>query len=432
MEASLPQLILPIKLERSPERLTSLGGLVVVEELARALGVWAEVDQAMAGPKSGRGYKPRDFVRPLVWMLQAGGRRLEDLRELRAEQEVLGKLGLEAVPDAGTVGDWLRRQGEKGVEGINRVSRRLAQRGLAGESEGQELTLDVDATEIEAEKDEAEWTYNQVKGYMPMLGYVNGLCVGQEFRPGNMSPGAGVLEFAQQCEKVLPAGRKAYFRSDSAAYQAAILNHYSQPGRSFTITAALDAAVKREIEHLPEGAWQPYRTADDIATDREIAETVHSMNGSEQAFRLIVLRWPNPQPNLFEANRYCYHAVATNRGEAPREVIWKHNQRGQCENWHKELKIGLGMEQMPCGQLEANALYFAIGVLAYNLAELLKRKVLPACYRTSTQATLRWKLYRLAGKLVRHARSWVLQVKAEAEKWRLLESARQRCAALAT
>lgn len=430
MEASLPQLILPIKLERSPERLTSLSGLLVVEELAQALGVWDEVDQVVEGPKSGRGYRPRDFVRPLVWMLQAGGRRLEDLRELRAEPEVLGKLGLEAVPDAGTVGDWLRRQGEKGVEGINQVSRRLAQRGLEGE--GEECTLDVDATQVEAEKEEAEWTSHKVKGYMPLLGYMKGLCVGEEFRPGNMSPGAGVLEFAQQCEEVLPSGRRIYFRSDSAAYQAALLNYYRQPRRSFTITADLDAAVKREIQNLPETAWTPYRTPEDINTDREIAETVPSMNGTEQAFRLIVLRWPNPQPNLFEASRYGYHAVATNREEAAEQVIWKHNQRGQCENWHKELKIGLGMEQMPCGQWEANALYFAIGVLAYNLAELLKRQVLPEPYRTVTLATLRWKLYRLAGKLVRHARRWILQVKVEVEKWRRLQSARQRCAALAT
>jgi len=57
-------------------------------------------------------------------------------------------------------------------------------------------------------------------------------------------------------------------------------------------------------------------------------------------------------------------------------VIWKHNGRGNSENWHKELKSGLGMEQMPCGQFEANAMYFAIGVLAYNLAQLLKRRVL--------------------------------------------------------
>jgi hypothetical protein len=426
MEASLPQLILPIKLEKSEERLTSLGGLVVLEEMARALGVWERVDEYLKSPGSGRGYRPSEFVQPLVWMLHAGGRRLEDLRELRAEQDVLEELGLRAVPDAGTVGDWLRRQGEDGVAGLEGVNRELIQGAL--EQEGEEVILDIDATEIEADKQEAKWTYNQVQGYMPLVGYVNGIVVGQEFREGNESAGAGIGAFAQQCEAVLPVGKRIYFRSDSAAYQAEVINHYSQPGRTFTITADLDAAVKREIRHLPASAWQPYRTADGLATDREIAETVHTMNATPQAFRLIVLRWLNPQPNLFEAERYCYHAVATNREESAAEVIWKHNQRGNSENWHKELKIGVGMEQMPCGQKEANALYFAIGVLAYNLAQLLKRRVLPASYRTATVATLRWKVYRLAGKLVRHARGLILQIKADTEKCMLLQSVRLQCA----
>src|SRR2546426_8925404 len=164
---------------------------------------------------------------------------------------------------------------------------------------------------------------------MPMLGYVNGVCVGQEFREGHQSPSAGIVEFAQECEGVLPEGKRLYFRSDSAAYQAAVINRYSPPGRSFTITADLDVAVKREIKDLSETAWQPYRTADGLATDRQIAETVHTMSGTERAFRLLVLRWPNPQPNLFEAERYGYHAVATNRVEPGCEVIWKHNQRSE-------------------------------------------------------------------------------------------------------
>lgn len=50
-------------------------------------------------------------------------------------------------------------------------------------------------------------------------------------------------------------------------------------------------------------------------------------------------------------------------------MIARHNHRGQDENWHKELKAGFEMEQMPCGELEANAMHFAIGMLAYNLAE---------------------------------------------------------------
>ena len=430
MEASLPQLILPIKLERSSERLTSLGGLMVLEEMARALKLWENVDGALEGPKSGRGYKPHEFVQALVWMLHAGGRRLEDVRELRAEREVLERLGLETVPDAGTIGDWLQRQGTAGAKAIERASQELVADSLREDPE--ELTLDVDATEIEADKQEAQWTYHKVKGYMPMLGYVNGVCVGQEFREGNVSPGARILEFGRHCEAALPKGKRIYFRSDSAAYQAAVIDYYSQPGRCFTITADLDAAVKREIHNLPATAWQAYRTAEGLATDREIAETVHTMNGTKQAFRLIVLRWPNPQPSLFEADRYCYHAVATNREQGMSEVIWKHNQRGESENWHKELKVGFGMEQMPCGEFGANAMYFAIGVLAYNLAQVLKRWALPEGYRTVTVATLRWKVYRLAAKLVRHARGWVLRIKADLEKWRLLESARLRCAGLRT
>ncbi|MGA3328211.1 MAG: IS1380 family transposase [Terriglobia bacterium] len=429
MEASLPQLILPIKMERSEEGLTSLGGLVVLEEMARALRVWQRVDEQLAGPGSGRGYGPSEFVQPRVWMLHAGGRRLEDLRELRAEQEVLANLGLRAVPDAGTVGDWLRRQGADGGAGLERVNQELMRGAL--EEEGEELILDVDATEIEAEKHEAQWTYQHVQGYRPRVGYVNGICVGQEFRDGNVSPGAGIRRFAQKGEAALPEGKRIYFRSDSAAYQAEVIDHYSQPGHTFTITADLDAAVKREIKNLPESAWQPYRTAEGLATDREIAETVHTMNQTKQAFRLIVLRWLNPQPNLFESERYCYHAVATNREESAAEVIWKHNGRGNSENWHKELKVGVGMEQMPCGQFEANALYFAIGVLAYNLGQL-QRRVLPAAYHTATLATLRWKVYRLAGKLVRHARGRILQIKADAEKWLLLQSARVQCALLRT
>ncbi len=88
------------------------------------------------------------------------------------------------------------------------------------------------------------------------------------------------------------------------------------------------------------------------------------------------------------------------------------------------------MEQMPCGQFAANAMYFAIDMLVYNLAQLLKRRALLAGYRTATVATLRWKVYRLAGKLVRHARTWVLQIKTDLERWCRFESARNGCAAL--
>ena len=46
------------------------------------------------------------------------------------------------------------------------------------------------------------------------------------------------------------------------------------------------------------------------------------------------------------------------------EVLAWHNQRGQAENFHKELNHGLGLEQRPCGDSGAHAVFFRIGVLA--------------------------------------------------------------------
>lgn len=423
----LQQTLLPIKLEASEERLTSLAGLIVVEELAQAKGLWGRVDELFPQPGSGRGYRASAYVKPLVWMLQAGGRRMEDLRELRAEQAVLGRLGLEELPSADATGDWLRRMGQQGVEALKPVNRELIASTLAAGWE--ELTLDVDATIIEAEKREAEWTYEKVKGYQPLVGYVGGVAVHHEFRAGNESAGARAVEFLQGCAAQLPAGKKIYLRSDSAFYQAGVMNYCAERGWTFTITADQDSAVKAALRQIPESGWKAYRTREGVATDREIAETVHCLNQSQQAFRLIVVRWKNPQPSLFEGQHYCYHAVASNRGEqeSASEVLWGHNQRGEAENWHKELKLGMGMEQMPCGQEEANALFFAIGVLAYNLSLVVKAKLLPPEYRQVSVATLRWKLYRLGGKLIRHARVWVLQVRAEGEKLGLLAAARQQC-----
>ena len=63
----------------------------------------------------------------------------------------------------------------------------------------------------------------------------------------------------------------------------------------------------------------------------------------------------------------------------------------------------------------------------YNLGVLLRQDLLPAEYRTSKVATLRWQIYRLAGKLVYHGRQWTLKIETDGEKLAMLMAARQRC-----
>jgi len=67
------------------------------------------------------------------------------------------------------------------------------------------------------------------------------------------------------------------------------------------------------------------------------------------------------------------------------------------------------MERMPCGQSYANAVFFRIGVLAYNLFIGFKRLCCPESWMRQTIVTFRWKTVQVAGRIVRHAGQTILR-----------------------
>lgn len=406
------QTVLPFKLEDTKDLITAHAGLALLGEFTIGLGLLEAVDKSLPVAGSGAGYRGSEHALPLMLMLSGGGRSLEDLRQIREDQGLREVLELKRMPSADATGDWLRRIGVSGgLQGLGRVNRRVLKRGLKADGiKG--YTLDIDATGIEAQKQSAKMTYKGYTGYMPMVGHLseNGLIVGDEFRQGNESPGAGNLAFVKYCEQQLPCGKRIKaLRADSAAYQASVINYCQGNGIEFAIGADLDEAVVRAIKAIGGQEWGEYQNG-------HIAETVHCMNKTHQAFRLVVIRRP-VQGGLFDGQAVSerYTVIATNRTERIEQVLTWYNQRGECsENRIKELKIGFGMERMPCGQFEANAVFFRIGVLAYNVGRLFVLKTLDACWHQHQVRTLRWKLYETAGKIVFHGRSIWLKVRRHA------------------
>jgi hypothetical protein len=114
-----------------------------------------------------------------------------------------------------------------------------------------------------AEKESAKMTCKGFTGYMPIVGHIaeNGLVLGDEFREGNMAPAARNLEFIKHCIRQMPTGKKiTSLRSDSAAYQAEIINYCENHGIDFAIGADLDSAVLTAIKAIPECDWHPYQS----------------------------------------------------------------------------------------------------------------------------------------------------------------------------
>jgi len=429
----IQQTIFPFKIATTKERLTAHGGLALMAEFNHGIGLRELTDRYLPSPGSNRGYDPSEIVDAVVLMLQGGGKSLEDLRELSNEEGLMKLIGHDEIAEPDTVGDWLRRMGdpdsgEPGLEGLDRVRGKINERMLRRDGI-KEYTLDADAMEIIGEKADALFTYNGNKGYMPVAGflYETPVCLYDEFREGNVAPAFGQKEFYVRCKQRMPGGKRiGFYRADSASYQAGLFNQLEEDGVKYGITADQDKAVKKVIGMIGQEEWkEPMR-----GCGYELAETVHCMNETKKAFRLVVKRWVVRQGELFEeGGRYDYHAVATNWLEEEKnteEVLKWHNQRGQAENFNKELKIGFGMERMPCGQSYANAVFFRIGVLAYNLFIGFKRLSCPESWMKQTIATFRWKMVQVAGRIVKHAGETVLKLMIDLQKLELFREIRKR------
>ncbi len=427
----IQQSIFPFKLARTAEELTARSGLALFAEYNHGAGLRELADRHLPSPGSNRWFKPSVFVDSLVLMLQGGGRSFEDLRELKQDEGLMKLIGHDAIPDPDTAGDWTRRMGDpikdqRGLRGLGNVrdaiNRRIIKRdGLA------QYTLDADATGIYGEKAAALYTYTGDKGYMPVLGFLYelGLCIYDEFREGNVAPSYGHLDFYRQCKARMPEGKTiSRYRADSASYQAELINELDKDKVKWGITADMDDAVKAAISVIPGSEWKE----PEEGCGYEIAETVHCMNKTENAFRLVIKRELRGQGNIFETGKYFHHAVATNwpgEQKSAVEVLRWHNQRGQAENFNKELKIGFGMERMPCGQTGANAVFFRIGVIAYNLFMGFRKLSCPESWAKHTIATFRWKMIEVAGRIVRHAGGVFLKLAADMEKLELFKGIRR-------
>ena len=65
---------------------------------------------------------------------------------------------------------------------------------------------------------------------------------------------------------------------------------------------------------------------------------------------------------------------------------------------------------LPCHRFRANEVRLLLGVIAYNLGNLLRRLVLPGAFRSWSLTSLQQRLFKTGGRLIRHARYFTLQL----------------------
>jgi hypothetical protein len=320
-----------------------------------------------------------------------------------------------------------------------------------------EATLDMDASIVETSKQDALFSYKGSPSYQPLSvrWAEQDLVACSQFRDGNVPASFQNLEIFQQTLERLPQGvQKVYLRSDTAAYQQDLLI-YCAKGQNerfgvieFAIGADVTAEFRKAVAEVEEEDWQTLKREFDsqqVETGQEWAEicfvpdwAARSKNGP--TYRFIAIRellrqqeFPGMEPQLpfptyhQGAKHYKLHGIVTNRGLAGDKLIWWSRERcGKGEEMHSIMKSDLAGGQFPSAQFGANAAWWQIMILAFNLNSLMKRLALPESWGSKRLKALRFGLINQAGRVVHHSRQLLVRLSRNSPAYLILVELRQR------
>ena len=341
-----------------------------------------------------------------------GGERVEDVENLRVDEGLLESLGWEEMMSADTYLNMIKDKRSNAK--LRQINHKIVIKALK-ELEEEELTYDNDATYFDSEKDSAGYSYQKSKQFSGLIGSIAelGMMNTVDFRRGNVSPQTGVMnQLKKAAGQAKAAGKKIKrFRSDSAAYRTDVMTYCAINEIDYFISADKDEAVQRSIRKIKATHWRMMEDKYAKNEGTKWAETKHVMSKGF-TIRMLVLRWENPDPDLFDVSPYCYHVMVTNDFEIEAmEWLKVHNGRmGTIEHSHDEIKNGLGCDYAPSHEFEKNRGYFLIGILAYNMLEILKRFYMGVSTINWKVKTIRYQFIHVCGKIVKSGRRFCCKI----------------------
>ena len=223
-----------------------------------------------------------------------------------------------------------------------------------------------------------------------------------------------------------------FFRADSAAYYTPLLKYLVREQIGFAISADMTPELRARCTAVADTHWALLETRARERVDvAEVEFTPGDWPRDAWPLRYLALRFTPLQQELFASRGTTYHAVVTNRDlEVAALVHWHREKAGTIEHVHRVLKDELGAGVVPSGRFGANAAWFRLNALTFNVLTVLKRHALPERLRQARPKRLRYELFTLAGELVVHQRQLSVRVPVGDERLQEIIDARGRLLAL--
>ena len=419
-------------------------GALVISRALRSLKVPELTAANLQLKRRQRGYEEAQFIETVLLLQAVGGDCPEDLALLNQDAMLGRALGYE-LPRVTALRNFLERFHDEELAlqrppreqqksfimpastGLQRlqdvqagVVGRIAQKYQAQGQPQSIATVDQDATIIESHKRTALPHYDGGRGYQPMVAIwaEADLALADEWRDGNVAANQEPLRCAQMAFAALPGSvKQRYFRGDSACHEQELLQWLRAPERAeepggpigFCVSARMSQDLQKAVLRVPEKQWQVLGQEPD-GTQRQWAELdfVPGERGEKkqsQPLRYVGLRLLKPQGALFaDGSDRHHHAVVTNLEWAGDRLLdWHREKAGTVEHVHDEIKNGLAGGHVPSQLFGANAAWFKLTLMLYNLGSAIKGLCLEGQERLARWKKFRLLIIHLSGRLNRNA-----------------------------
>jgi len=411
------------------DQTVSHAGSLLLAETADRVGLTGALSDGLAELRERRGgHDPGRVARDLAVMLADGGDALCDLRALRDQPALFGRVASDST--AWRVIDDVCERGLLDAVRAARATAR-AQAFKLGARPGGPLVIDIDATLITAhsDKDGTGGTYKGGFGFHLLLAYLDcpegeagGMGLAGRLRPGNAGANdardhvAVLADALEQLPREIVETETIVMRTDSAGLTHELLD-FCRDGRiGFSVGFDLTEPIRRAILALPKTAWTAALNADGEPRENgQVAELTDRLDltGWPQGARVIVRRerpHPGAQLSFSDHDGHRFQAILTDQTNPDIAGLERrHRARARVEDRIRAAK-DCGLANLPFRDFDANAFWLELALTAQDILYYTQTLALTGELARAEPKKLRYRLLHTAGRLAFHARQAVLRL----------------------
>ena len=386
---------------------TASGGLGLVQQLVRQLGLAEAIDERLHVLKVHLPYHESDHVLSFAYNALCGGTCLEDLELRRQDEAYLNLLGAERIPDPTTAGDFCRRFQREHLTALQAAydAARLQVWSQQPAAFFAVAHIEADGTFVETAaecKQGVDINYQGAWSYHPLLLTLanTGEVLRLINRSGNRPSHEGAAAQFDACIELCRAAgfAKIVLRGDTDFSQTTELDRWHEHG-DVQFVFGLDLTARHHVaaDFLPQESWKPLnrpakyavqttararperskqqiveaRQFKDIRlVDEEVAEMPYQPVACRHTYRLVIVRKNlsvnDPQQGrLFDDYRYFLY-LTNDWQSTPQQIVFSANDRCQQENVLAQL-AALRALHAPVDNLLSNEAYMLMTALGWNL-----------------------------------------------------------------